>query len=110
MSEELAEPVELPLLVEVHEVARLIGWSRRRTHRLLARELKIARRLGSRWVVSRHDLRAAIPEAYEELCRRVAEGDFPPQQRQGRGRPRRAAGGRRRPQRAVEGQGDLFPR
>lgn len=69
--EGMARP--LPALWEVYEIARLIGWSRRRMQRLLARELGIASKVGGRWVVSTADLRDRFPQAHRELVRRRDE-------------------------------------
>lgn len=63
----------LPALWEVYEIARLVGWSRRRMQRLLARELGIASKVGGRWVVSTADLRDRFPQAHRELLRRRDE-------------------------------------
>ena len=86
----------LPVLWEVHEIARLVRWSRRRMQRLLARELKIAQKVGGRWLLSTADLREAFPPAYRELARRWEAGDLPKCKR----------GGRRGPKAAAEGQDD----
>ncbi len=72
---------DLPLLFEVYEIARLVGWGRRRMQRLLQKDLKIATKLGNRWVVTRHDLRAEFRSAYEELLRRREAGEVAPLQR-----------------------------
>jgi len=74
-----------PVLLEVWEVARLIGWERRRALRLLRLDLKIAVRLGRKWVVEVDALRTAFPQAHRELLRRREMGEAPEQQR----RPRR---------------------
>lgn len=76
----------LPVLWEVHEIARLIGWARRRMQRLLASELGIATKLGHRWVVCTDDLREKFPQAYKELKKRLETGELPQHQP---GRPQR---------------------
>ncbi len=65
-----------PALWDVGEIARLIGWDRRRMRRLLV-ELKVAQKLGARWLVGAADLRAEAPVVYQELVRRwqMAKGD-----------------------------------
>lgn len=65
-----------PALWDVSEIARMIGWDRRRMKRLLV-ELKVAQKIGARWLVGLGNLRAAAPTVYEELVRRwrVAKGD-----------------------------------
>ncbi len=78
---------ELPLLFEAFEIAKLIGWERRRALGLL-KELGIAQKLGDRWCVDRGDLREKFPAAYAELCRRWEAGERPPEQRVKRRRRR----------------------
>lgn len=82
-------PSPLPALWEVHEIARLVGWARRRMHRLLGRELKIASKVGGRYVVATADLRDVFLQAYRELLRRREAGDLPQGQRGGRREPKR---------------------
>ena len=60
---------DLPLLFEVHEIARLIAWPIRRTRRLLI-SMRLAKKRGGRWLVSRRELRAELPEVYAELRER----------------------------------------
>ena len=69
-------PATMPLLLEAHEVADLIGWERRRTLRML-KEMGIVRKYGGRWCVDRNDLRQECPPAYRELQRRRDAGELP---------------------------------
>jgi hypothetical protein len=60
----------LPLYLDLCELARVIGWSRHRTKTLLS-GAGILNRRGGRLVCTRHDLRDAFPEAYDELKARL---------------------------------------
>lgn len=114
-SEQLSAPVKtvarlsqktLPSLLEAHELARLIGWERRRAVRLLE-DYKLlqpqpdpaARR---RYLVDTYELRQRLPAAYAELERRWEAGELPQPQRRTYKR-RATAGDHARPRATTRG-------
>jgi hypothetical protein len=72
VSETPEAPQGLPLYIDSHEIAKVAGWTTKRTRGVLRAAGALLKR-GRLYVTTRHLLREHFPEVYEELLDRLAE-------------------------------------